>query len=708
MLSLKNTWIGRMARRFGRWLASGTPKAPHRGRAEGLVRRATKAAARWLGLAPRPRRTPHPGLMLWALFFLWETLGVRAALGAGLSLPGLLDDLALVGLFLAIFAGLEALPPLPRGLLSALLGLTLAAFVLANALYFSFFRTFINVDSILLLTQVPDTSSSLWPLMTPTLLISAVGVPATLITLALLRGSGAGPRRSGVLVMTGALLALPTFAVGSYVRSPAFTPSENSPLALVARQGFDRVAAAWRENADEMRRRLAERYADTWNLEPGYRLGDDPRYPLLRTPVKGDGPGIGVKNVVVVLMESVRDWETGVGTRLPTVTPNLHRMAQEGVAVTPFYANGHQTVRGEAAVLCSMLPNTGGGQIYGRFPRVGTRCLPEILADRGYATHWISSYLSTYGNKKEFLTHHGVMQVHDRDELMRRPLKHPQMGWGPSDEDLMDFAVDVLDASQQPFFAEIMTLSNHHPYNHGYGIPRPTAYETDGEPEVYRDYLHGLHYTDWAIGRFMAQARTRPWFDDTLFVFLGDHGQWHFPTGPRAPFTVQQVEAYFRLPFVLYAPGHLAPRTVHEVASQIDVAPTILDLLGVAEPNAFVGVSVFADIPSERRFAFMGYENGWSIRVGEARCYNAGRTCFEDEPPYCPTGAASQPRPHACFTYEGDLLEASRRDGDRFHLLGPDQADALVRRGLRLMDAKAFLLRSDGFYPRAPVLRAAQ
>lgn len=652
--------------------------------------------ARW-----RWRAARQPALLFWAAFLLWETLALRCAALTAPNAVGLADELSLVLLGLFVGALLQAWPGWARALALGLVGACLAAFNLANALFFRFFETFLSAGSYSAIGQVPGAEISIKALLGPRMIALAVAAPLGLLLAALFFSRGRArrvPSWAGAWALGGALL-VGLHAAGAH---KMFLAAESDPFLHVLRQTAQNAyhartanrAARLRELAASMPRQLGP-------VDPGrYKLGGHPEYPLYRDPVKPAAPAKKL-NVVLVLMESFRLADTGIGTGHAEIAPVLDSLAQQGVYVPSFYANAHQTVRGEAATLCSVLPNYGSGQIYTVYPNLNATCLPELLEEQGYETHWVSAYDSSFGNKRPFLTSHGVARIHDERALQGRKLEHKQLGWGAADEDTVGMLLDVLDQAKPPFFAEWMTLSNHHPFTWDYDVPAPAWIDKLPEKEEYRGYLKGMHYTDYAIGKFLAQARTKPWFKDTLFVFLGDHGAWLFAEhGGHPPTPAQRLEMYSRTPFIMWSPANLQPRRLDVVGSQIDVAPTLLDVLGFDVPNAMEGVSLLSQSRTPPRFAMLGNENSWSIRQGDEYCYAMGQRCFLSMAPYCPKGYEPQPAGHGCFTFHGDLLDTGAQ-GTALHMLTDAEGASLLERGQQLVDGNRDLLMLDAFFPRA-------
>jgi phosphoglycerol transferase MdoB-like AlkP superfamily enzyme len=143
-------------------------------------------------------------------------------------------------------------------------------------------------------------------------------------------------------------------------------------------------------------------------------------------------------------------------------------------------------------------------------------------------------------------------------------------------------------AQGQKIFAHIMTTSNHRPFTYPEGrIDIPSGSGREG----------AVKYTDWAIGNFMQTARQQPWFKDTLFVFVADH------TSHGRGRTDLPPENY-RIPLIIYAPDFIQPQQIDYLASQIDLAPTLLGLLKIPYVSEFYGQDILLAAPHHQR-AFM-------------------------------------------------------------------------------------------------------
>ena len=146
--------------------------------------------------------------------------------------------------------------------------------------------------------------------------------------------------------------------------------------------------------------------------------------------------------------------------------------------------------------------------------------------------------------------------------------------------------MDERTASEQPFLLTMFTVSNHRPYK----FPQT---HVKWDPDL-GNRGNTARYADWAFGDFIEKARSRPWFDDTVFVFVADHG--HKVNGAA------QVPLHrYRIPLLFYAPKHIRAREVSTLAAQIDLVPTLLGLLGMSYESPFFGIGALRVPPGDGR-----------------------------------------------------------------------------------------------------------
>ncbi|MBL8482593.1 MAG: LTA synthase family protein, partial [Rhodocyclaceae bacterium] len=271
------------------------------------------------------------------------------------------------------------------------------------------------------------------------------------------------------------------------------------------------------------------------------------------------------------------------------LTPNLDRIAAVGISFTHLYATGLRTVRGLEALTLS-LPPTPGHAVPMRRRNLGLPTLGGVLKTEGYVPLYFYGGYAYFDNMRSFFGGNGY-QVIDRTDIERDAITHENI-WGVADEDIFRRALKEMDqriGAGQRVFAHIMTTSNHRPFTYPAG--RVDIASGSGREGA-------VKYSDWAIGELLREAATRPWFKDTLFVFVADHtsnGRGRVDLPPEN----------YRIPAIFYAPAHVKPQRVDRIVSQIDIAPTLLGLLGLDYDSEFFGDDVLREGAHHER-AFMG------------------------------------------------------------------------------------------------------
>jgi phosphoglycerol transferase MdoB-like AlkP superfamily enzyme len=306
-------------------------------------------------------------------------------------------------------------------------------------------------------------------------------------------------------------------------------------------------------------------------------LSDDPR-DLLRL-VRHAGPEQRL-NVVQITVESLSADFLSTFNRASRLTPNLEAIARQSLVFDQFYATGTRTDRGMEALTLSV-PPTPGRSLVKRPHNENLFTLGSVFRSKGYETAFIYGGYGYFDNMNYFFGENGYRVV-DRTKVPGSDITFANV-WGACDEDLFRWTLREADhdaAAGKPFFYFVMTTSNHRPFTFPEGkIDLPS--KISGRSG-------GVKYSDYAIGEFFRQAATKPWFKNTVFVIVGDH------CASSAGKTELPVQNY-HIPLIVYAPGgQIPPGTAHQLASQIDYAPTLLGLLGWTYPSRFYGHDVLA------------------------------------------------------------------------------------------------------------------
>lgn len=329
-------------------------------------------------------------------------------------------------------------------------------------------------------------------------------------------------------------------------------------------------------------------------------------------------------NVVMLFMESVRSLEIEHPEIGPLIYPNLLSVLnQYGIYFPKTYTSvflAGQTVRGQFSTLCSMLPNIKGIAVYLGHPTLNIRCLASVLKEQGYQTIWMNSFHRSFHNKDIFESLHGTEIFYEGKDYQERGVTQMVGDWGLADLPFLEESVKILSDTKitaRPFFTNILTISSHYPFSivsEG-EIPEKLSKTTEGHPE-YQAYLSRLRYVDKALGHFFDYFFKSKLADDTIIIALGDHSML---TLPHFNLTHEQLmEMRFRIPLAIISKNIRAPKRISFPAHQVDVAPTLLSILGISSKVTWIGKNLFNGEGSPWVYA---EGNALSYRTHTKGCY---------------------------------------------------------------------------------------
>lgn len=457
---------------------------------------------------------------------------------------------------------------------------------------------FITLDYLIYTNEVID---NIWQSYPVIWILAGIGVVAAIIVLVLYRyltfsNSPRGWKQRIGLGATAIILPVASFSAANIDQMNA---TGNAYADELSGNGLFTLAAAIRRNEldyDRFYKTLPQAQADA--ILAGLAVE---RMPLSRVLTMPDdvmeetelGPFTRhPRNVVLVSIESLSADFLGVYGNKKGLTPNLDRLAGEGLRFDRLFATGTRTVRGLEALSLGT-PPIPGQAIVRRPGNEHLATIGELLEHQAYSTFFLYGGYGYFDNMNTYFAGNDY-KVIDRTDFPAESIPFAN-AWGVADEALFANALAVLDNAarkNKPFFAHIMTTSNHRPYTYPDGrIDIPSPGGRDG----------AVKYTDFAIGQFIERAKVKPWFSETLFVFVADHcasvaGKTKLPI------------ANYRIPMIFYAPKILPPGVYTRMASQIDLAPTLLDLLGAKGDDHFFGQSLFESEPLPSRAFVSNYQ----------------------------------------------------------------------------------------------------
>ena len=524
---------------------------------------------------------------------------------------------------------------------------------------------FVAVDYLVYPTEVVDNVWESYPLVW---VLAALLVPTAIALFALRRVVAGAPleRRRQRAAIALAVLAL--VAAGTWAASPEWGDvSDDRVLDDVARNGLFTFFGALRGSyasydglyatlpeAEVFRRLhglLAEPAAEPASFAPDTSL----------RRVRNAGPQRRL-NVVVVLEESLG--AEFVGALHPravpaghaparTLTPSYDALAPRGTLLAHAYSTGNRTIRAIEATTTG-LPPLPGVSLVRRPQSRGLFTLPALLREQGYQTLFVYGGRALFDGMGGYLSRNGVERIVEQADY---PPGTFTTAWGVADEAIFARALAEMDGmarSGRPFYSLVLSVSNHRPFQ----FPQDHVRSDPG----LGGRENAVRYADWALGDFMRRASDRPWFDDTLFVLMGDHGARVYGSA-RIPL------ASYEVPILLIGPGVPAGERVTTLASSLDVPPTVLGLLGLDYESRFFGRDVLR-LPAGAGRALMTHNsdvallesgpNGSRMAVlglqGTAKVYDCDLAAAQCERPDASADAAELVDDAIAYYRGADLL----------------------------------------------------
>ena len=330
------------------------------------------------------------------------------------------------------------------------------------------------------------------------------------------------------------------------------------------------------------------------------------------------------RNIVLVTIESMSASYMERFGNTESITPVLDSLYRLGMAFDRVYATGNRTVRGLEAVTLS-LPPCPGQSIIKRPNNAGMHSTGALLREKGYNVTYFYGGNSYFDNMETFFSGNGY-DIVDQKSYSPEEITFANI-WGVCDEDAYRKVIRTLGEQSQdgkPFFAHVMTVSNHRPFTYPAGKIRI--------PNDSKTRAGGVLYTDYALGQFLAEASKQPWFDNTIFLITADH------CASSAGRTEIPLHKY-HIPALIFAPGFVAPQQIEGIVSQIDLMPTLLSLLDMDYDSHFYGRSIFDPDYVNRAFIAtyqdLGYLEGDTFTIlSPVRRYEQYRVVPTKENPH--------------------------------------------------------------------------
>lgn len=303
------------------------------------------------------------------------------------------------------------------------------------------------------------------------------------------------------------------------------------------------------------------------------------------------GVGHG-KNLIVVQLESIESFPIGMKIGGQEVTPFLNRMAKESLYFPNIY---YQVARGNTSDAEFMLNNSlyplHDSSVNWLYPENYYQTLPRLLKPHGYTSVAFHAYSKIFWNRAFMYPSMGFEAFYsDADYRLDEVVNI-----GLSDASFYRQSLDFLKQYPEPFFAQMVSLTSHHPYR--ISLEHQELELSEALPEEFRDYLHAVHYADKAIGVLLEELKERELDDRTVLVVYGDHegtSLKHFKEIGQLREDMPAVDEFARvnlqtIPLLIRVPNSPVNGVFEHVGGQIDILPTVANLMGVSDEGLFMG-----------------------------------------------------------------------------------------------------------------------
>ncbi|UCZ53569.1 LTA synthase family protein [Bacillus shivajii] len=292
-------------------------------------------------------------------------------------------------------------------------------------------------------------------------------------------------------------------------------------------------------------------------------------------------------NVIVVSLESVESFVFGETLNGEEITPFLNELIEESYYFENFY---YQTGQGKTSdaefIINTSLYPLGRGAVFLTHDENEYRGLPEILLNHGYHTATFHANNQSFYNRDVMYPNLGYEDIYSFSDYNISVMN--SVGWGMKDIDFVEQSLAFIEELPQPFYGTMLTLTNHFPYE----LDEEDQFidEFDSDSEIVNRYFPTVRYTDEAMRVLVEGLKEKGLYENTVLVMYGDHygiASSHY--GELGKFLDKRINMYEaikleRVPLIVHIPG-MEGETIDTVSGQIDVMPTLLNLLGISEEN---------------------------------------------------------------------------------------------------------------------------
>lgn len=454
-----------------------------------------------------------------------------------------------------------------------------------NVLFYREYNDFITIPMLNQVANLADLGGSIGTILSPTDALLFVDVLIAAFLLFYLnpeRLTRFMPKRREGIIM--AVIAIPLFAVNLQ-----WAETERTDL---LERTFDRnmlvkyigllnyhVYDAVLQGKTEMKKTLA----DSNELVPVINyLNEDKKADSDNLEGVAEG-----KNVIAISLESTQTFVVDNTLHGEELTPYFNDLKEEGIYFDNFY---HQVKQGRTSDSEFLLANSmyplNRGAVFFTHSENEYKGLPGLLSDNGYFTNVMHANDKTFWNRNVTYDSLGYDDFFSKEDYTITPEK--SYGWGYLDEYFFSDSLDKMKEMDKPFYSKLITLTNHYPFD----LPEDKKMIEEGETDsgTLNRYFQTIRYQDEALKQFVEKFKQSEFYDDTILVIYGDHfGISENHQKAMGQYLGKEINDYEqfqlqRVPMLIYGEG-IEGQKNHTVGGQVDLRPTITNLLGIEDPN---------------------------------------------------------------------------------------------------------------------------
>jgi phosphoglycerol transferase MdoB-like AlkP superfamily enzyme len=505
---------------------------------------------------------------------------------------------------------------------------------------FAYVNTRLNADALIVMRDPKESLQTIWqsyPVIW--IFIALIGAVAMMIWMFRRMHTGITEKNSDVHKFEFkkrwhglALIILGWFMYGflttqplNFYRAFSFNDEFKSNLALNPMQNFFTTLSFAKPivNTD------AAKYFNTISTHIGFEKSNQAN-PYLRIVQPTSTAIESNPNIVLVIAESFSMYKSSLSGNPLNVTPYFAQLCNQGIFFNRCFTPSFGTARGVFATVTG-IPDVQLSIFATQNPQTVQQ--RTIINDfTNYNKFYFIGGRSQFNNFKGLISNINQVNIYEEGNFTAPKIN----AWGISDKNLFLSANNVFKQQQKPFFAIIQTADNHRPFN------IPDEDQNFGARNIPPDELkkygfdnlkefNAFAYTDFCIKTFIENAKKEPYFNNTIFVFVGDHGVEGNASAMYPNVYTNQRLTDHHVPLLFYAPQILTPKTIHKTISQIDVLPTIAGLLHQPYTNTTLGRDVLNDTTKNNTAFTISHAAGWIGLVTDSFYYRKHIRINKDE-----------------------------------------------------------------------------